>query len=389
MACAYGFDKVDSREISWAKSQNMFRQKFLYDFGVAQDDPRSELRALNPVSGDRILCIASAGEVPLELLVNSDASIPIDAVDIDHRQLYLSNLKLQAAQTLNDWDAARFLGFLPADMKNRIKWFELFEARLPENETIFWKENFEIFKKGPVHLGRYETYIARFAPLGRWLLGGSNKLQGLFECSGIEEQKAYFDERLRIGLLKKMFRLIFHPRVYKNRGISEQGLQHMGTQNIGNTFYKKFRDFCTATPVRDNWILQFVLFENVIYKQALPSYLRPNGIDRLRKESERLSFIKKSYTEILDQSQPGYYNKFALSNVSDWLNEDEFTELLQIVADKSGENAAGLIRYIYTAEVKDPKLTELLGFKAKQGEELLEQDRFPFYKLIPFSFNNT
>lgn len=364
----------------------MFRQKFLYDFGVAQDDPRSELNALELIAGDRVLCIASAGEIPLELLVNSDASIPIDAVDIDHHQLYLSNLKLQAALTLDNWDAAGFLGFLPADMKSRIKWFELLVPSLPENESVFWKENYEIFRKGPIHLGRYETYIARFAPLGRRLLGGRKKLQGLFECEGIEEQKTYFDEKLRSGQLKKLFKLIFHPRIYKNRGISEQGLQHMGTENIGYTFYNKFRDFCTATPVRNNWILQFVLFDRVIFKDALPSYLSQTGREQLKEESGRLRFFKKSYTEILEQSESGYYNKFALSNVSDWLSVEEFTELLHIIADKSGNNAAGLIRYIYTAEVGEPDLKEILGFDPVQGEELLKQDRFPFYKLIPFSF---
>lgn len=365
----------------------MLRQKFIYDFGVAQDDPHSELSALKLSSGDRVLCIASAGEVPLDLLLNSDASIPIDAVDIDRSQIYLSHLKLKASQNLEEWDAARFLGFLPADLNHRITWFELFEAKLPEDESIFWKEHCEIFKKGPIHLGRYGTYIARFAPIGRWLLGGSKVLQGLFECDGIAQQKAYFDEKLRSDLLKKLFRLIFHPRIYKNRGISEQGLQHMGSENIGNTFYNKFRDFCTATPARENWILQFVLFDRVIFKEALPSYLHPDEKNRLQEETGRLRLLKSSYTEILEQEDDGFYNKFALSNVSDWLSVEDFTRLLQIIAQKSGDDAAGLIRYIYTAEVSDASVKDTLGLDPEAGEELLKQDRFPFYRLIPFSFN--
>lgn len=365
----------------------MFTQDYLYDFGVAQDDPRSELEALKPVAGDRILCIASAGEVPLELLINSELSIPVHAVDIDFKQLYLSNLKLTAALALEGSDAARFLGYMPAKMKARIRWFELFADNLPEKEALFWKENFEIFKKGPIHLGRYETHIARFAPLGRQLLGGGKVLRGLFECTGIEEQKAYFDQRFRTGLLKKLFRLIFHPRIYKNRGISEQGLQHMGSQNIGETFYHKFRDFCTATPARDNWILQFVLFDRVVFKEALPAYLNPDHKERLSEKCGHLRFINKSYTEILEQTEAGYYNKFALSNVSDWLSVDEFTHLLHVIANKSGKDAAGLIRYIYTAEVSDPGITETLGFDPEKGKQLLMQDRFPFYNLIPFAFN--
>jgi S-adenosylmethionine:diacylglycerol 3-amino-3-carboxypropyl transferase len=58
------------------------KRKYIYDFGVSQDDPQSELKTLELTQGDRVLCIASAGEVPLELLANSDQSITIDAVDI-------------------------------------------------------------------------------------------------------------------------------------------------------------------------------------------------------------------------------------------------------------------------------------------------------------------
>ncbi|MDX1585612.1 MAG: DUF3419 family protein [Balneolaceae bacterium] len=364
----------------------MLHPNYLYDFGVAQDDPQSELKALDPVAGDRILCIASAGEVPLELLVNTDASISIDAVDIDTKQLYLSNLKLMAAACLEEWDAARFLGFLPATLKDRVKWFDLFEACLPENESQFWKENFEIFGKGPIHLGRYETYIAHFAPLGRWLLGGKRKLMGLFKSADIEEQKSYFDKNFRTGLLKKLFRLMFHPRLYRNRGISEQGLLHSENQQIGMVFYNKFRDFCTATPARKNWILQFVLFDRVIFTGALPSYLQPEGRARLKEESNRLNLVEKSYTDILLDKEHGYYNKFALSNVSDWLNTEDFTDLLQIILEKSGRDAKGLIRYIYTADIQIPGLADRLGFDRKKGASLLKQDRFPFYKLIPFSF---
>lgn len=82
--------------------------EILYDFCISQDDPATELRALNLSLGDRVLCVASAGEVPLELLVNSDESIKIDAVDISGPQLYLSNLKFKAAMALKGTEAARF-----------------------------------------------------------------------------------------------------------------------------------------------------------------------------------------------------------------------------------------------------------------------------------------
>lgn len=364
------------------------KRKYLYDFGVSQDDPQSELRALQLIPGDRVLCIASAGEVPLELLVNSDPSIVVDAVDIAPSQLMLSNLKLRAALTLETDEVARFLGYLPSDKQSRENWFQQIKGELPEQEVHFWQNNAEIFEDGPIHLGRYETYIALFAPLGRMLLGGKHKIRKMFECKTIQEQKTYFDTELRSRLLKNLFKVMFDRRLYKNKGVSEQGLMHMGKQNLGITFYNKFRDFCTRTPVRENWILQFVLFNQVLHEDALPSYLLANGRKRLRDEYDRLNFIKQSYTEILQNTEAGTYNKFALSNVSDWLSDGEFAELMDLIINKSGTNARGLIRYIHSPGYITEEQLDAIELKNEWGTELLEQDRFPFYNLIPFQVNS-
>lgn len=363
----------------------MFKRNYLYDFGLSQDDPSSELRALELEMGDRVLCIASAGEVPLEFLVKSDESVTIDAIDISEPQLYLSNLKLQASRLLDGKEAAAFLGYQPAGKSDRDKWFRQLVNDLPENEAEFWQEHPSILKKGPVHLGRYETYISLFAPLGRFLLGGRKRMLGLFECTSIEEQKKYFDHELRSGFLRGLFKIMFSRKLYKSGGISEKGLIHMGEESIGRKFYRQFRGFCTDTPVRKNWLLQFVLFNRVIFDAALPAYLQQTYRPRLEHFEERLRFVKKSYTDIISESDKGEYNKLALSNVSDWLSVDDFVELLLLIAGKSEPGARGLIRYIHSAEIDDPRLKENFSFDYDLGKRLLERDRFPFYKLIPFT----
>lgn len=362
----------------------MRKSKILYDFGISQDDPGTELRALKLSPGDRVLCIASGGEVPLELLAKSDESIEIDAVDISDPQLYLANLKFQAAVGLEGLDAARFLGYLPAEPTKRRNWFDQISRNLPTKEVRFWMENPVIFKKGPIHYGRYETYIARFAPVGRWLLGGDRKLKGLFECGGIEEQKAYFDEALRTRPLMILFKLMFHRRLYRNRGVSEQGLIHMTEENTGIRFFRKFRGFCTHTPARKNWYLQFMLFHRVIFEEALPVFLQERGQKKLRREQNRLTFFKKTYLQMVEESPEGRYNKFVFSNISDWLPEHEMMHLMNRIAGKSGKEAAGLIRFIHSPGINLQDLNENIKLDSENGEQLLKEDRFPFYQLIPF-----
>ena len=40
---------------------------YLYNFGLSQEDERSEARALDLRAADRVLSIVSAGEMPLSL----------------------------------------------------------------------------------------------------------------------------------------------------------------------------------------------------------------------------------------------------------------------------------------------------------------------------------
>lgn len=361
----------------------MLTSRFLYDFGISQDDPLSELRALDLQPNDRLLCIASAGEVPLELLVNSHPSIEIDAVDISTTQLYLSKLKMQAAIHLTSIEAAKFLGYMKEDKSARKTKFEQIRPFLTDSELRFWLDNPIVFEKGPIHYGRYERYMARFAAIGQWLLGGERKIHGLFECTDTEQQRLYFERELRTGLLKKLFQLMFNQRLYKNRGIPGRGLRHLGNQNPGASFFKNFRAFCTGSPARKNWYLQFMLFGRVLFEDALPSYLAPQKQSKLREESHRLHFIGKSFSDMIAESPKNYYNKFVFSNVSDWESEDEMRSMMDLVAKMAGDNTTGLLRFLYSPGISHEALPPSIKLDAERGKRLRRDDRFPFYHLWP------
>jgi len=316
--------------------------------------------------------------------VNSDETIEIDAVDISEKQLYLSNLKLQAAIELEATDAAKFLGYIQVDQLKSKQLFNRIKNSLPEKELLFWINNKKIFDKGPIHYGRYETYISHFAPVGRFLLGGRKNLMGLFDCRDTVQQKEYFDEFLKTRLLRILFKMMFHQRLYKNRGISEKGLIHIGEENVGTRFFNNFRSFCTNTPSRKNWYLQFMLFNQVLFEDALPEYLHVMEVGKLKESSRRLKFIKMSFTDIIEQSPSGHYNKFALSNISDWLTAKEVMLLIDLIARSSGPNAAGLIRYIHSSGIKPKEIHERIKLNPEFDLKLMQEDRFPFYNLVSF-----
>jgi len=354
--------------------------KFLYNFGISQDDAESERMALDLHKGDRLVCLASAGEVPLNLLSSTD--LRIDAVDISLPQLHLSRLKLIAAIHLEPLEAARLIGYMPGTKEERLHWFSHLIDYLDEAEKVFWNTHPVVFEKGPVHLGRFERYLAKFSWLALQIIG-RKKMMKLFEFDDVNLQRNYFDEQLETRRLKLIFNAVFHPKIYKKRGMDEQGLTHSGERNIAAFFFGRFRDFCTSTPARFNYLLQFTFYNRVLFNEALPEYLLEKGNMGLRRKVDQVSYYNESVNERILKAPQGHYNKFALSNVGDWMTQDEMADLFRIIARQSAGQARLLLRYIHLAHAVPVDLRNIFSLNKEMGNNLEAKDRYPFYSLAP------
>jgi len=356
----------------------------IFNFGISQEDALTEYQALDVQKGDRLLCIASAGEIPLNLLAMQD--IFIEAVDILPNQLYLSKIKLHATCALEPYEAAAFLGFMDTDPENRKKLFKKVSERMEQDEKHFWQENMFAIESGPIRVARFEKYIAKFNFIGLLLLGKKNLLR-LFEFVTIEDQQDFFDRYLSRFLLKKIFKIVFHPKIYKKRGMASEALQHSGQRNIADFFYSRFRDFCSSTLARKNYYLQFTFFNKVLFPEALPEYLTEAGMTQIRKNYGRIIWRLVSYNEALAQSQKTTFNKFHLSNIGDWMSREQYADLLSLIKEKADPSSKILARYIHLNHEIPAALKKYYKLNEKLGEALIKKDRYPFYSLVPMDFN--
>jgi S-adenosylmethionine:diacylglycerol 3-amino-3-carboxypropyl transferase len=356
----------------------------IFEYGISQEDSLVDAKALDLRDGDRLLCISSAGEMPLNLLAMFD--IRISAVDILESQNCLTRLKLAAVRSLDPEDAAFLTGFrkAPADLRRRL--FNQAGKFLPDEDLLFWKNNSEAIDLGPINVARFERYIARFNGLGLMLLKKKHLLK-LFEMNSAEEQETYFDRHLSTGLLRGIFRLVFHPRIYKNRGISPQGLTHSGERNMAEFFYGKLKDFCCSTLARENYFLQYSFFDQVLFPEAYPEYLKEAGMKRIRLNHTNLDIRLQSFNEILMQHPDNYFNKLHLSNIGDWMSKDEFAGLLRLISTKSASGTKLLFRYIHYNHPIPDDLSGTMVPDYELGNKLSKIDRYPFYGLVPVNFS--
>jgi S-adenosylmethionine-diacylglycerol 3-amino-3-carboxypropyl transferase len=351
----------------------------IYNYGLSQEDALTELAALDVRPGDRLLAVASGGEMPLNLLALRD--VRIVAVDVAPAQLSLARLKQAACLGLEPSEAAAFLGFTGAPAGFRRRLFDRVSAGLDDGDRRFWNANMSALEAGPIRAGRFETFLGkvRFASLA---VVKRKRLRDLFELGSPEERREFFDRFLGTPLLRGLFKLAFHPRVYRKRGIAAQGLIHGRPDGASGFFYGRFKDFCTATSPRRNYYLQFCFFGRVLFPEALPEYLTEEGTRRLRDRRDGIEWRLSSFEAALETAQPGAFNKFHLSNIGDWMSRREFAAVLASVAAKSGPSGRAAVRHIHLDHPVPEELRGRLARDDRRGEDLMRLDRFPFYRLV-------
>ena len=357
---------------------------YIFDFGISQDDALIEKQALDIKDGDKLLCISSAGEVPLNLLALHN--IKIKAVDISVNQNHLVKLKLNAVRSLEPLEAAKFLGYLDTTSEHRTKLYNKVSEFFNEEEKLFWNLNFTVIEKGPIRSARFEKYISKFNGIALMVIGKKNMLH-LMELDSIEEQEEFFDNKINSFVLKNIFKIAFHPRLYKNRGIASEGLIYNKEKIISDFFFNKFRDFCCATLARKNYYLQFTFFNRIIYPECLPDYLTEMGIKHIIKNIQNFKIETTSFMEALENCKEGEFNKFHLSNIGDWMGKDDYSKILRLIDKKSAQVGRVNSRFIYYKHPIPEELKEHLILEEEFGKKLTKHDMYPFYGLAPIKID--
>jgi S-adenosylmethionine-diacylglycerol 3-amino-3-carboxypropyl transferase len=354
-----------------------------YTFGLSQEDERTEAAVLD-LAGKRLLCVASAGEMPLSLLALGAGQVT--AVDHDPGQLHLLRLKLGAVRQLERPEAIAFLGYLPAAAGARARWLGKVLDALPDGSASFWLAHRETALEGAIWGGRYERFVRRAVRLVNPLFG--SRFRALFACASVQEQQRLFRERFEGAALRATFRLVFHPRVFAARGMDPRSLEHRDrTTSLGDQYFEQFRALCTTTLAADNYLLQLHVLGRVLHADTVPAYLSATGFERVRRHAADLSLVEADLIEFLRAAPSGSFHGYHLSNVPDWLSQDQFDALMFAVAHAAAPGARVVWRFLHIDRALPAELGERIRIDADRGGTLRHADRFPFYAIVPASID--
>jgi S-adenosylmethionine-diacylglycerol 3-amino-3-carboxypropyl transferase len=353
---------------------------FVCNFGFGQEDELTQAASIQVENGN-VLCIASAGDLALSLLALGARKVI--AVDISEPQLHLCKLKSAAIQELERVDAAKFLGFMPAGPIERQRWFTQCLPLMPPETAEFWNvHGRDMYSRGPIWCGRYERFLSRLQALLRPALGHAFK--ELVQCTDRISQTEIFEKQINRAWLRMVFRFVFNPTVFSRRGMDPRSLAHRRSPvPLGDQYWTMLRAFCTNTSAAANPWLQLFMVGRLVSLDGAPAYLTPVGFARTKQSMKSLRWVKSDVLEFVRAQMPVDTNKVCLSNLADWLNADQFEELIGALSCKLAAGSRLVWCYLHVQHKLPPGLSSKIRISEDLGKRLREKDRFPFYHIVP------
>lgn len=298
------------------------------------EDVRLLLEALEPGPGKRLLSIASAGDNSIALAL---AGARVTALDLSEPQLACVELKL-AGRHLDHAAFLRLLGVTGGE--DRLALYEGLRPHLPDRARGFFDAHHGLLEAGLVGSGRFERYLARFRTRVLPLVHRPRTTREWFDLEELYDQRRFYEDRWDGWRWRGLFRLFFSRRVMAALGRSPEQFAHVDGE-VGDALLGRARWVLTELPLRDNGYVQWMLTGGWVHDEAVPAYLTPEGHARLGEAAERITLVHASLQEHLEEVGEQVYDGFNLSDLFEYLSEEQTDALMEQLA-RAGRPGARL-----------------------------------------------
>ena len=347
-------------------------------FGMSWEDPESDRRALQIQPGEVVVTIGSGGCNTLDLLQENPATI--FAVDINRCQSYLLELKCAAIRRLDLDDLHAFLGLKQA--RNRLEVFDALKIDLTGPALAYWRSRLRAIADGVVHQGRYERFLRHFRRFVH-LLQGRRRIDDLFQCQSLEEQREYFDRVWNTAQWRALFHLLFNKRVLARRGLSPDYFRFDdGAASFADSFFQRARRALRDIPIATNYFIAQYLLGRYTSPDAAPAYLRKERLPVIKERLNRVQIVTADLKVWLASRQEASIDRVSLSNICELMNLAETARTFGQVARTVRPGGRICFRNLMIPREVPEGLRAKIQLLESESRQLIEQDRSFAYSQV-------
>jgi S-adenosylmethionine-diacylglycerol 3-amino-3-carboxypropyl transferase len=355
------------------------------------EDPVVDMRALDIGPGHEVIAIASGGCNVLSYLAADPAGVT--AVDLNGAHIALGRLKICAAQNLPDYESFfRFFG--RADARANIAAYDVrLRAKLDPAARAYWDKRTAFGRR---RIGLFARNFYRHGVLGRFLGAGHAlaRLHGfdpsiVLKARTLDEQRALYEKRLAPIFDKPLIRwMMKQPASLYGLGIPPaqyRALAADSPQGISAVLSERVERLACGFDIADNYFAWQAFGRRYAPgpNPALPPYLQRDNFEAVRSRSSRVRYVQRSFTEILRDSPPASFDRYALLDAQDWMNDSELAALWVEITRTARPGARVIFRTaaderLLPGRVPD-RVLDAWRYEEELSRELGRQDRSSIY----------
>jgi len=339
------------------------------------EDPKTLAKALQVSEQDDVLSIGSAGDNSFALLLNKPNSLTL--IDRNPTQIFLLELKITALRVLDYDDFVGFLGARPCHHRGTL--YRHIRPWLSVQAREYWDFFQQEVLQGIIHCGKFENYISMFR---QWMLPLVHKeetVRQLLAVSSLSQQRAFYEEVWNNRRWRWIFRAFFGKTLMGLLGRDPSFFQYVDVHDVGEELSRRIRRGLRDLWIRDNYFIEYILTGEYGDLQSTHPYLCEANFRYLKENLDRIRVVKQDLEEFLLSLQPGTLSKFNLSDVFEYMSNDEFERTLQIIVRTCRDHARLAFWTLFVPRAVPSKLTHRISPRTSTSEELFAIDRTFFY----------
>ena len=346
-------------------------------FGRSWEDPAIDARALAIQPHHTILTVTSGACNTFTMLLEDPAKIL--AVDINPTQSHLFELKAEAIRQLLPDQLHAFLG-LASSLQRQQTYARLAPALSPAARD-FWNSKPLLIRDGIINAGNFDSFIRYFARAVR-LMQGRRRINQLFACTSLEQQRTFFAEQWNTPQWRLLFRLLINKRTLNKRMNVDYFKFDDGSTSFADSFLLRAKRVICELPIQSNYFLPLFFLGRYLNAFMIPDYLLPANLPTIKARLDRIENITAPAQHFLAAQPAASIHGFALSNICELMSPEETARLFESVAHAAAPNARIIFRNLIIPRAVPQALEQTIVLDQPLSRDLLATDRSFVYSVV-------
>jgi S-adenosylmethionine-diacylglycerol 3-amino-3-carboxypropyl transferase len=316
------------------------------------EDPVVDMKALDIGPGHEVIAIASGGCNVLSYLTADPAGVT--AVDLNGAHVALGQLKICALENLPDYETFfRFFG--RADARANVAAYDKrLRGKLDPAARAYWDKRTAFGRR---RIGLFARNFYRHGLLGHVLGAGHTlaRLHGLdpsivLTARTLDEQRALYEKRLAPIFEKPLIRwMMKQPASLYGLGIPPaqyKALAADSPRGMAAVLSERVERLACGFDIAENYFAWQAFGRRYAPgpNPSLPPYLQREKFDAVRSRSSRVRYVQRSFIGILRDSPEASFDRYALLDAQDWMDDKELTALWTEIARTARPGARVIFR---------------------------------------------